>query len=299
VEDRTRGNPADDTRPRYTPDGRSRSTEAGAPSDSDFTRLARLDRDTGKSAELAPAFDARADWALSKDGKLVYHAERGGKVSIYAVAASGGEPKVVVLGSTTGNVAATSQGALVFTRQSLTSPTELCRAEADGTGQKSLTAFDDEKMKGFDKGPVLEMTFKGASGDDVQMFVVTPPGFDPSSGKKWPFVQLIHGGPHSSWTDAFSYRWNPLLFAARGYVVALVNFHGSMGSGQKFADAIVGAHGDKPFTDIMKSTDALIARGYVDPDRMAATGAPTAVSDRDPGAHRPVQSARGARRPTT
>lgn len=276
VEDRTRGNLADDTRPRYTPDGRSLiyGKQARPQIDSDFTRLARLNRDTGKSAELAPAFDAQAaDWTLSKEGKLVYfHAERQGKVSIYAVAASGGEPKVVVSGSTTGNVAATSQGALVFTRQSLTSPAELWRAEADGTGQKSLTAFDDEKMKAFDKGPVLEMTFKGASGDDVQMFVVTPPGFDPSSGKKWPLVQLIHGGPHSSWTDAFSYRWNPLLYAARGYVVALVNFHGSMGSGQKFADAIVGAHGDKPFTDIMKSTDVLIARGYVDPDRMAAAG---------------------------
>ena len=146
-------------------------------------------------------------------------------------------------------------------------------ARADGTGQKALTRFNDERMKGFDLGSVEHATVKGAGGDSVQMFVVTPPGFDAAApGTKWPFVQLIHGGPHSSWTDSWSYRWNPLLFAARGYVVALVNFHGSMGSGQAFADSIVGAHGDKPYADIMAATDALIARGLVDPDRMAAAG---------------------------
>jgi dipeptidyl aminopeptidase/acylaminoacyl peptidase len=84
---------------------------------------------------------------------------------------------------------------------------------------------------------------------------------------------MIHGGPHGSWTDAWSYRWNPLLFAAPGYVVACVNFHGSMGSGQKFADAIVGAHGDKPLHGHHEcDRHTLIDRGIVDPDRMAAAG---------------------------
>jgi len=60
--------------------------------------------------------------------------------------------------------------------------------------------------------------------------------------------------------------------ASRGYVVALVNFHGSTGAGQAFAESIVGAHGDKPFADIMKATDWLLAKGYVDEGRMAAAG---------------------------
>lgn len=271
----TRTNPADDTRPRYTRDGRSivYGKQARPQIDSDFTRLARLDRATRASAEIAPAFDAQsADWSLSPaDDRVYFHAEVGGKVAIYAVPVAGGTPRAVVAGGTTGSVAPT-RTALIFTRQTLTIPAEIWRAGLDGAEPKPLTSFNDAKMKAFDLGRVEEMSFKGAGGDEVRMFVVLPPGFDPASGKKWPLVQLIHGGPHGSWTDAFGYRWNPLPFAARGYVVALVNFHGSMGSGQKFADAIVGAHGDKPFTDIMSATDALIARGFIDSSRMAAAG---------------------------
>jgi dipeptidyl aminopeptidase/acylaminoacyl peptidase len=62
------------------------------------------------------------------------------------------------------------------------------------------------------------------------------------------------------------------LFASRGSVVAAVNFHGSTGSGQAFAESILGAHGDKPFTDIMAATDALVERGYIDEARIAAAG---------------------------
>jgi len=273
----TAANLADDLRPRYTPDGRSivYGRLRRPMVDSDFTRLARYDRRTGRSDEIAVRFDAPAsDWAVSGDGGLVYfHAEDHGKVHLYAVPVSGGHPRAVIKGATIGGVAVTKKGALVFTRQSLLAPAELWRARADGTGQKALTSFNDARMKSFDPCRVEDTTFKGAGGDDVQMFVVTPPGFDAATpGRRWPFVQLIHGGPHGSWTDSWSYRWNPLLFAARGYVVALVNFHGSMGSGQAFADAIVGAHGDKPFTDIMAATDAMIARGSVDPERMAAAG---------------------------
>jgi dipeptidyl aminopeptidase/acylaminoacyl peptidase len=133
-----------------------------------------------------------------------------------------------------------------------------------------LTSFNASKLAELDLGSVESVTFKGAGGDRVQMFVVFPPGFEPQ--RKWPLVQVIHGGPHSSWIDSFHYRWNAALFASKGYVAALVNFHGSMGGGQLFADSILGAHGDKPFQDIMKATDVLLSRGYIDEKRMAAAG---------------------------
>src|SRR5689334_24545117 len=58
-----------------------------------------------------------------------------------------------------------------------------------------------------------------------QMFVVLPPGYEP--GRKYPLVQVIHGGPHAISADAFHFRWNGQAFAAPGYVAALVNFQGS------------------------------------------------------------------------
>jgi dipeptidyl aminopeptidase/acylaminoacyl peptidase len=269
----TAANPADDTRPRYSPTGRfivyGRQERPNI--DSDFTRLARLDRRSGDGTQLTQEFDFTAsDWTISEEGLVYFVAEDHGKVHLHAVPLSGGKPRVLVRGGSIGGPAVAKGGALVFTKQSLMAPVELYRSRPDGTSVTALTHVNDERLKAFDFGRVEDMRFEGAAGDEVQMFVVYPPGHDAS--RKYPLVQMIHGGPHSSWTDSWSYRWNPLLFAAPGYVVACVNFHGSMGSGQKFADAIVGAHGDKPFTDIMEATDHLIDRRIVDPDRMAAAG---------------------------
>jgi dipeptidyl aminopeptidase/acylaminoacyl peptidase len=266
-------NAADDSRPRYAPSGRwiVYGHQSRPNIDSEYTRLARIDRRSGASTELAPEFDrAASDWTISQDGLVYFTAEDHGRVHLHAVPLSGGKPRVVVKGGSIGSPAVAKGGSLVFTKQSLLAPAELFRARPDGTSVTALTHVNDERLKAFDVGRVEDRRFKGAAGDEVQMFVVYPPGHDRS--RKYPLVQLIHGGPHSSWTDAWSYRWNPLLFAAPGYVAACVNFHGSMGSGQVFADAIVGAHGDKPFTDVMSATDYLVDQGIVDPDRMAAAG---------------------------
>jgi len=103
------------------------------------------------------------------------------------------------------------------------------------------------------------------------MFVVYPPNFDDS--KKWPLVQMVHGGPHNAFQNDFSYRWNPQVWAAQGWVVAIVNFHGSSGFGQEFTDSITGDLGTKPMTDIMKATEFLCAKPWIDKNRVAAAGA--------------------------
>jgi dipeptidyl aminopeptidase/acylaminoacyl peptidase len=125
-------------------------------------------------------------------------------------------------------------------------------------------------MAGIALGEVREETFAGASGAPVQMFLVLPPGHDAS--RRYPLVHLVHGGPVGTFGDGFHFRWNAQLFAAPGYVAAMVNFHGSSSFGQPFVESILGAHPEKPFTDVMKATDLLVARGLVDPSRMAAAG---------------------------
>jgi dipeptidyl aminopeptidase/acylaminoacyl peptidase len=103
------------------------------------------------------------------------------------------------------------------------------------------------------------------------MWLIFPPDFDPA--KKWPLVQMVHGGPHSAVLNDFNFRWNPHLWAAQGYVVACVNFHGSTGFGREFTDSITGDLGTKPMTDILKATDWLCAQPYIDKDRLATAGA--------------------------
>ena len=103
------------------------------------------------------------------------------------------------------------------------------------------------------------------------MWILKPPGFDPK--KKWPLAYLVHGGPQGAWEDGWSYRWNPELWAAQGYVVALPNPRGCTGFGQKFVDEISGDWGGKCYDDLMAGLDYLEKLPYIDKDRMAAAGA--------------------------
>ncbi len=276
----TPDNPASDGTPRYSPDGRYILYGRGRRPDidPDFTRLARYDRKSGAIEGLFDEWDnSPGGWTFTPDSQtVVFHAEARGRVNVYALPTAGGtgEPRLVASGGTTGGaeVAPGPDGApvVVFTRTSMLQPAELYAVPLAGGEPRALSSFNAERLSKLDLGTTGEATFTGAGGDQVHMLLAFPPGFD--AKRKWPLVQLIHGGPHGAFQDEFHYRWNAALFAAPGYVAALVNFHGSTGYGQAFAESILGSHGDKPFEDIMKATDYLIAQGYVDEKRMAAAG---------------------------
>jgi dipeptidyl aminopeptidase/acylaminoacyl peptidase len=107
----------------------------------------------------------------------------------------------------------------------------------------------------------------------MQMWLLLPPGCDKGDKtKKWPVVYLVHGGPQSAWRDDWSYRWNPQLWAAQGYVVAMPNPRGSVGFGQKFTDEISGDWGGKCYRDLLAGLTYLGKLPYVDPKRFAAAG---------------------------
>lgn len=274
VRNLTADNPADDENPAFSPDGkwiaygRQRKAE-GWP---DYTRLALLEVATGKTTVLTEGWDnAASGWAWTSAGKdLVFHAEVRARVNLYLIAAAGGTPREIRQGGTTAGAEVPPGGEIVFSASSMSGPPELAAVRLDGSGFRSLTAVNEALMANIDLGEVRDLTFKGANNEDVQMFVLYPPGFDRT--RKYPLVHLVHGGPVGTFGDAFSFRWNAQAFAAPGYVVAMVNFHGSSSFGQPWVESILGAHPDKPYTDIMKATDFLIAQGNVDPARMAAAG---------------------------
>ncbi|OWK44425.1 S9 family peptidase [Fimbriiglobus ruber] len=107
-------------------------------------------------------------------------------------------------------------------------------------------------------------------GVKMQMWILKPPGFDPS--KKWPVAYLIHGGPQGAWGDAWSFRWNPQLWAAQGYVVVLPNPRGSTGFGQKYVDEISGDWGGKCYRDLVAGVEYVEKLPYVDPERIGSAG---------------------------
>jgi dipeptidyl aminopeptidase/acylaminoacyl peptidase len=135
-----------------------------------------------------------------------------------------------------------------------------------------VTHVNDQLLSQISMSNAESFSFKGAHGDDVEGSLVKPPNFE--AGKKYPVKFLIHGGPQGAWGDDWSNRWNPELFAANGYVVIMINFHGSTGYGQKFIDAINGDWGGAPYEDLMKGLDyAEKTYPFIDKDRECALGA--------------------------
>jgi dipeptidyl aminopeptidase/acylaminoacyl peptidase len=164
---------------------------------------------------------------------------------------------------------------LLFTHMSLKAPNEIYKlaiSKVPGQIEEAITHFNGAIFSSIEMSPLESFWFTGAHGDKVEGFLVKPPNFDPS--KKYPVKFLIHGGPEGAWGDDWSYRWNPELFAANGYVVIMINFHGSTGYGQKFIDAINGDWGGAPFEDLMKGLDyAEEHYPFIDKSRECALGA--------------------------
>ena len=137
---------------------------------------------------------------------------------------------------------------------------------------RAITRVNNLLLSKIDMQKIESFWFTGAENAEVEGFLVKPPNFDPS--KKYPVEFLIHGGPQGAWGDDWSYRWNAELFAANGYVVIMINFHGSTGYGQKFIDAINGDWGGALFEDLMKGLDyAEQHYPFIDKDRECALGA--------------------------
>lgn len=126
--------------------------------------------------------------------------------------------------------------------------------------------YDHIKM-----GKVEEKYIKTKDNKDLQMWVIYPPDFDPS--KKYPMLLFCKGGPQGPLGQAWSYRWNYQMMAAKGYIVAAPNRRGNSGFGQAWKEQISGDYGGKNIQDYLDATDAMAKEPYVDAGRMGAVGA--------------------------
>jgi dipeptidyl aminopeptidase/acylaminoacyl peptidase len=271
----TGNNTGSDTTPRYSPDGRyiAYRSQARQGYEADRFRLMLYDRQAGTSRELSTGFDRWvSDLAWSPDSKRLFlTVEDRGRESIYSAPLSGDKFGTLVSGATNSGLTVSADGrALAFTRSSARLPAEVFKASADGSDAAQLTRTNEALMSQLNLGAVEDVEYTGALKAKVHGFVVKPPQFDAS--KKYPMVLLIHGGPQGAWLDSWGYRWNPQMFAARGYVTVLLNPHGSTGYGQAFTEQISGDWGGAVYEDLMKGVDHVVKLGYVDANRIGAAG---------------------------
>ena len=256
--------------PRYSPDGKWLSfvSMPRANFEADRQRLMVQPRSGGA------AVDATAGWTLSvgsyvwcPDSKCVYAVvEDHGRMNFYRIDIPSYQRTKVVSGgvNTSPNLGADGQLS-VYLHQSDTHPAEVW------TREKALTHHSDAGIAALDLAPLEEFGFVGARGDSVYGWLQKPPAFD--AAKQYPLIYLLHGGPQTEWLDLWHARWNYQMFAARGYVVAVVNRHGSTGYGQAFTDEVSQDWGGAAYEDVMKGLDVVSRLPYVDGTRVCAAGA--------------------------
>src|SRR5215471_13000661 len=273
----TAANHGYDGSPQYSPDGRyiAYRSQATPGYESDRFRLMLYDRQTNQSKSLSELLDSWVDeFAFSPDGKTIYlEAEERGRGPIYSISTGGGPVRKLVGGEGfNGDIHPTKDGhALVFSRSSMTRPSEIYRANADGTGVTALTKTNDALIAPFKLQAAEEVTWEGGAGAKVAGWILKPANFNPR--RKYPLVVLIHGGPQGAWNDNWSYRWNSQIYANDGYIAFMPNPRGSTGYGQQFVADISGDWGGKVFTDISNGVAMMANQPYIDKNRIGAAGA--------------------------
>ncbi len=274
-------NPAADTQPRFSPDGRTLAYLATSQPghEADRYRILLRDMASGKERSLelraddSPNGDRSPDYIIwSQDGKTLYcTADHLGQHALFAVDVATGKSRMIMK---TGNTFAPQplpDGGILLAWNSLQQPTELYLLGINNEDSRRVTKLNDDRMANIGFGKIGAFTFNGAHGDTVYGRVVYPVAFDPT--RKYPVAFIIHGGPETSDLNDFHYRWNPQIYAGAGYAVVQIDFHGSTGYGQKFTDTIRGDWGGVPYEDLMRGLDfALKEYPFLDEKRMAALG---------------------------
>ena len=271
----TADNPANDDEPKYSPDGRwlafTRQKIKGFYGDTQ--QLWLIDRKSDARRRIAADWDRSIhDIAWAPDSKNFYASiDDAGTGRIYRFdVAKGGQHAITGASTFTSLAIAGKPATLIALRQSFTEPPTLVRVETRDGAATRLSDANDTQLAATSFGKVESVTYQGADGADIQMWVIYPPGFDPA--KKYPLYLLLHGGPHNGVPDSWTFRWNAQVFASWGYVTAWHNFHGSSGFGQAFTDSINPDSISKPYEDTIKAAEWFAAKPWIDSERMAAGG---------------------------
>jgi dipeptidyl aminopeptidase/acylaminoacyl peptidase len=264
-----------DATPRYSPDGRHLAWNSYnlKRAFNDQGRLMLYDRRSGGSRRLLARLDrATTRHAWAPDGATLFALiEDRGRQGVYRFGLSDPLPTPVAPGGTVTGYSLSRDGRRVaFDRSTLAHPPSLFAIGSDGRGERPIESLNRALLARVRLGASREFTVRGWGGDPVQVFVTYPPNFTPKS--KWPLLHSIHGGPHSAHVDGWHFRWNAQVFAAQGYVVVGVNYHGSSGFGQRWLETITGDYGVREFADVEAATDFLLRQRYIDRERLVASG---------------------------
>ena len=244
-----------------------------------LTRLYVMNRDGRGSRLVTGDFDrgvGNIQWGGDSQGLFFQYDEKG-NTKIAHVALDGkmetlaGDVGGLSLGRpyAGGDFSVNAQGRFAFTHGRPDHPADIAVAEKGGDDARRLTRLNDDLFGHKTLGEVEELWWESSFDQrNIQGWIVKPPGFDPA--KKYPLVLEIHGGPFANYGDRFSVEVQ--LYAAAGYVVLYTNPRGSTSYGEEFGNLIHHNYPGEDYDDLMSGVDAVLEKGYVDPENLFVTG---------------------------
>ncbi|HEV8355452.1 MAG TPA: S9 family peptidase [Gemmatimonadales bacterium] len=206
------------------------------------------------------------------DGRITFAAAVGGRTALFLLDPAAKQPlPVEVLGGRRrlAGFDWDHEGKVVaYVSTSMTRPTELFTASADGQGERQLTHFNDKLNTEIAWSDAERFSYKSVGNLEIEGWLMKPYGY--VAGKKYPLALYIHGGPHSAYGENWFDEFQNL--AGAGMWVLFTNPRGSTGYGAQFTYATRGRWGAEDYQDLMKAVDIVAKRPDVDSTRMGVTG---------------------------
>ena len=269
-------------RPIWSPNGKmvaylgTRRSLTSSETTMEDTHVWVMDGIGGSRRELVSIDNRQGQPQWSPAGDSVYFTvQERGNVRLYRMATAGGAPTVVAPApGERGSVGSWSiaKGAngdvIAYALTTPTTPSELFVKQGGGAA-KAVTSLNRELVAGKSIADTESLQVKTADGLSVEAFLTRP--LDVKPGAKYPLIVMIHGGPHGQQGPAFNMKAQ--VYAAKGYAALMVNYRGSTGYGQKFADAIFNDQDGGEGRDVLAGVDAALAKyPWLDANRLGIEG---------------------------
>jgi len=254
----------------WSPDG-TRLAYISALTRTSSRRIWMVEAQGGAPVDLLGTWVYEPNWMQwLPSGEILFGASVGGRDAVFSLDPATRTRRELVSGRR--RLPGTSTDAagriMAYVSTSITSPTELYLANADGSGERKVTTFNDKLNQEVAWPDAERFTYKGVGGLEIEGWLQKPHGYQP--GKKYPLVLYIHGGPHSAYGEQWFDEFHNLTGA--GMWVLFTNPRGSSGYGSAFTYSTRGRWGLEDYRDLMQAVDIAVRRPDVDSTRLGVTG---------------------------